>query len=441
MLNKLTAFIRSYDLIAPGDRVVCAVSGGADSVALLFGMYLLREKFGFSLAAAHFNHQLRGEESSRDEAFVRTLCDRYDIPLSVGTAPVKAGKKGLEAAAREARYAFFDTLPGKIATAHTANDNAETVLLHLVRGTGLKGLGGIAPINGRVIRPMLSVTRQEVLAFLQEYCLQYVADSSNDTDQFLRNRLRHHVMPLLEQENPRLAENMSATALSVRQDANTLSDLAAAEQAPQPSVTRLRQLPEALRSRVLEAFLKENGVREPERSHIALAESLVFSPNPSARANFPGNVTVERCYDTLRVLRKLPLPEPVQVHCPGVTPLPQWGLRLVCTETETVQKGENCFTAVPHGNIMVRSRCSGDTLRLPGGTKSLKKLFIDRKIPASQRPYIPVLADEKGILGVLGFGADLNREGAAYCFRFENMNNEEALPHVQIKNLEDSNDA
>ena len=428
MLNKLAAFIRSHDLIAPGDQIVCAVSGGADSVALLFGLYLLREKLQFELSAAHFNHQLRAEESDRDEAFVVRFCDRYDIPLFVGTAPVKAGKKGLEAAAREARYAFFATLPGKIATAHTANDNAETVLLHLVRGTGLNGLGGIAPVHGRIIRPMLSITRQEVLAFVEEYCLQFVVDSSNETDQFLRNRLRHHVMPLLEQENPRLAENLSAMALSVREDALLLTQMASENQSACPDVTRLRQMPAPLRSRALESFLKESGVREPERNHISLAESLVFSDRPSARASFPGNVTVERCYDTLQVVQDEPLPEEATVRCPGITDLPQWGLRLVCTETESAAIGENCFTAVPCGNITVRSRLPGDAIRLPGGIKSLKKLFIDRKIPASMRPYIPVLVDDMGVLGVLGIGAATGRQGRAYAFCFEKLNDEISLP-------------
>ena len=205
MLNKLLAFIRQQALICPGDQITVAVSGGADSVALLFGLYLLREKLNIELSAAHFNHGLRGQESDGDEDFVRQLCDRYDIPLTVGRGSVQSGKKGLEAAARDARYGFFATLDGKIATAHTADDNAETVLLHLIRGTGLKGLGAIAPQRGNVIRPMLSVTRQEVEAFLAEYCLTYRTDSSNETDQFLRNRLRHHVMPLLRQENPKIS--------------------------------------------------------------------------------------------------------------------------------------------------------------------------------------------------------------------------------------------
>ena len=406
MLNKLTAFIRTHHQIQPGDHVICAVSGGADSVALLFGLYLLREKLQFTLSAAHFNHQLRAEESDRDEAFVRALCDRYDIPLAVGTAPVTPGKKGLEAAARDARYGFFATLSGKIATAHTAGDNAETVLMHLVRGTGLSGLGGIAPVSGNLIRPMLGITRQEVLDFLQEYCLQFVTDSSNNTDAFLRNRLRHHVMPLLEQENPRLAENLSAMALQLRQDEAFLRE-AAAEQTTL-EVDALRQMAPALRVRILEAFLKENGVREPEYRHIAMAESLIASQKPSARAEFPGGVIVERCYGTLRVMPQCQL-EPMLLPCPGEVVLPQLGLKIICRPAERIVNTVDTFTLTVSGPVWLRSRLSGDEMRQPGGTKSLKKIYIDRKIPASQRPIVPVLADEAGVLGVYGIGANQNR--------------------------------
>lgn len=406
MLNKLTAFIRTHQQIQPGDHVICAVSGGADSVALLFGLYLLREKLQFTLSAAHFNHQLRAEESDRDEAFVRTVCDRYDIPLAVGTAPVTPGKKGLEAAARDARYSFFATLSGKIATAHTAGDNAETVLMHLVRGTGLSGLGGIAPVSGNLIRPMLGITRQEVLDFLQEYCLQFVTDSSNNTDAFLRNRLRHHVMPLLEQENPRLAENLSAMALQLRQDEAYLRQ-AASEQTTL-EVDALRQMAPALRVRILEAFLKENGVREPEYRHIAMAESLIASQKPSARAEFPGGVIVERCYGTLRIMPQCQM-SPLRLTCPGEVVLLQLGLKIICRPAEQIINTEDTFTLAVSGPVWLRSRLSGDEMRLPGGTKSLKKLFIDRKIPASQRQTVPVLADEAGVLAVYGIGANQNR--------------------------------
>lgn len=390
MLNKLEAFARRMELIQPGDTVVCAVSGGADSMALLFAMYLLKEKLGIQLEAAHFNHNLRGAESDGDEKFVREFCHRFDIPLHVGSAQVKPGQKGLEAAARDARYAFLDTLPGKIATAHTAGDNAETVLMHMIRGTGLKGLGGIAPIRGRIIRPMLSITRQEVLSFLDEYHIAYREDSSNGTDAYLRNRIRHQVMPILESENPKLAENLSAMALRLRADEAALAAMAADVPV---KISDLRQLPPAIRSRVLEKFLKESGVKEPEAEHISLAESLVFSEKPSARAQFPGGVTIWRSYD------RLVAQEEKQVTMPQLT---------VTAATELCNT-DKIFTIGEHGNITVRSRQSGDTIRLSGGTKSLKKLFIDRKIPAHLRSAVPVIADERGVIAVGGIGVNLNR--------------------------------
>ena len=415
MLNKLQKLLRQYDMVTKGDHVVCAVSGGADSVALLFGMYLLREKLGITLSAAHFNHHLRGKESDRDEAFVREFCDHYDIPLAVGEAQVVPGKKGLEAAARDARYGFFATLPGKIATAHTADDNAETVLMHLVRGTGLRGLGGIAPVNGNIIRPMLGVTRQEVLAFLQEYSLTFVEDSSNKTDVFLRNRLRHRVLPLLKEENPRLAESLSEMAMELREDASAL-EVADCN----CTVSQLQEMPTALRSRVLHRFLKENGVPEPEHSHIRAVEALVFSEKPSARADLPGGIRIGRSYDQLVRLESDPMPETVEIHPGENLQLPQWGFSVSCVWAEEIINTDRIFTVAAAGPVFLRSRQTGDSMRLNAGTCSLKKLFIDRKIPAHSRERIPVLADAQGVLGVWGIGANVDR--LALC-----------LPAVQIR--------
>jgi len=405
MQNNVLSFVRKYDLVSPGDTVICAVSGGADSVALLFCLYLLKDKLGITLEAAHFNHRLRGEESNRDEAFVAQLCDRYDIPLHIGAGNVVPGKKGLEAAARDARYGYFQTLSGKIATAHTADDNAETVLMHLVRGTGLKGLGGIAPVNGNIIRPMLGVTRQDVEGFLEEWCLSHITDSSNATDAFLRNRIRHHVMPLLKAENPKLAENLSAMALNLREDEKTLSSLA--QKDTLPTVEALKTMSPALRNRALEAFLKRSGVKEPEQSHLALAEKLVFSDKPSARAAFPGGITLARSYNTLTVLREEEPMEETLLPCPGEADLP--GYRVVCAPAEAIENTPTVFTLRPQGTMVLRCRQGGDTIRLSAGTKQLKKLFIDRKIPAAQRLRIPVLSDDRGVLGVCGIGANLDR--------------------------------
>ena len=404
MLNKLQLFITEQELVQPGEEVVCAVSGGADSVALLFALYLLKEKLQIRLSAAHFNHHLRGAESDQDQAFVEEFCSRYDIPLYKGGTAVETGPKGLEAAARDARYGFLKTLPGRIATAHTADDNAETVLLHLIRGTGLKGLGGIAPKSGKLIRPMLTVTRQDVMAFLQEWNLPHVEDQSNHTDQFLRNRLRHHVMPLLNRENPRLAENVSAMAMQLRQEEHYLSRQV--ELTDRVSV--LREMDPALRNRALESFLRQQGVKEPQREQIQLLKCLVFSNNPSARGAFPGGITIGREYDRLLRLPQQEAPETAELALESQK-LPQWKLEIHVSQAQSLEQGKTVFTVQPEGKIVVRSRLPGDRIRLPGGSKTLKKLFIDEKIPAWERPFLPVLADEKGVLAVVGIGVNLDR--------------------------------
>lgn len=423
MRNKLLKFAREQNLIAPGDTVICAVSGGADSVAMLFSMYLLREKLEITLEAAHFNHNLRGEESLRDEKFVRELCARYDIPLHVASGEIRPGKKGLEAAARDARYAFLESLPGKIATAHTADDNAETILMHLVRGTGLKGLGGIAPQRGKLIRPMLGITRREVEDFLAEWHLPHVEDSTNETDAFLRNRLRHHVMPLLQAENPRIAENLSQMALRLREDEACLSRQSSYETLPEVEI--LRTLPPAVRTRMLERFLKENGVREPEDVHIAQAEALVFSESPSASAAFPGGVTLSRQYGRLTANPTGEAFTPVTLTCPGSAEMA--GIRITCEPAGELAQSENLLTVCPAGKIFIRPRQTGDKIRLSGGSKSLKKLFIDRKIPAAVRGQIPVVCDETGILGVYSIGVNLDRAAQilpAVTIRFERIQGE-----------------
>lgn len=404
MRSKMMRFVREQGLVEPGDTLICALSGGADSVAMTFAFYLMQEELGIRLEAAHFNHHLRGEESDRDETFVRDFCRGYGIPLHLGGGQVTPKEKGLEAAARDARYAFLRSLPGKIATAHTADDNAETVLMRLIRGTGLKGLGAIAPVSGNVIRPMLAVTRQDVERFLEEWGLAHIEDSSNETDQFLRNRIRHRIMPLLQEENPKIGENLSRMALRLREDEAFLSAQAEGEL---PDVAALREMPPAIRSRYLERFLKDSGVKEPEDAHIARVEALLASDKPSAGADLPGGVTVARNYDVLEVRSSAQPLEPTVLPCPGQVTLP--GYRVTCAPAENIVNNETTFTVVPSGTLLLRSRQSGDTIALSGGTKSLKKLFIDRKIPAARRSGIPVLADEEGILAVYSIGTHRDR--------------------------------
>ncbi len=403
MVNKICAFLKRYEMVKAGDCVICAVSGGADSMALLWAMYLLKDKLQISLSAAHFNHHLRGEESNRDEAFVADFCKGYGIPLYKGEGQIVVGEKGLEAAAREARYAFLESLPGKIATAHTADDNTETLLMHLVRGTGLKGLGGISPVLGNRIRPMLTVTREEVLAFLESYHISYVEDTSNGEDAFLRNRLRHHVVPLLKQENPRLSESLTEMALQLREDEALLTTRVVDKHL---SVSSLKQMSSSERGRVLGAFLENCGVKEPQRSHIRLAEELAFSENPSAKGNFPGGVILQRKYDLLEKADQQAEMEEKILLCPGQVEYPQLGIRIVALPaTEPVQKADR-FVISAVEQIHIRSRKAGDRMTLAGGTKSLKEIFVDRKIPQAERCRIPILVCNDQVLGVWGIGGN-----------------------------------
>ena len=412
MLNKMLAAIRRYEMVQPGDTVICAVSGGADSMALLWGMWLLKEKLGITVEAAHYNHKLRAEESDNDAEFVAKFCDFHDIRLHSGSGNVVAGAKGLEAAARDARYRFLGCLNGTIATAHTADDNAETVLMHLIRGSGLRGLGGITPKSDRLIRPMLDVTRAQVEEFLNENYIRHIEDSSNATDAYLRNRLRHHVMPLLRAENPSIATGLSAAAQRIRQDAVLLDHLA--EKLDRQDVNALRDAPGPLRRRAIEGLLRENGFPEPSAEHIRQAEQVVFSENPSARVTL-GGVTLRRSYDRLCIEREQIILSTRALPREGVTFLPEIGLAVRTTAVS--EPGE--WVVCPKGDMVVRSRQSGDQLTTKGGTKSLKKRFIDRKIPQWERSAVPVIADEAGVLAVRGFGADETRKTGGPYIRIE----------------------
>ena len=270
MEQKVLQYLRENDLLRGGDDVTVALSGGADSAALLWCLRKLAPALGIRLRAAHFHHGLRGPEADRDAEFCRELCARWEIPflLGRGDAAAEAAKTGrsLEEAARVLRYAFLEqNAPGLIATAHNADDNVETLLMHLLRGTGPRGLGGIPPRRGRVIRPLLSCTRAEILALLDREGLPHVEDSSNAGDDCLRNRLRHRVIPLLRRENPKLAGTVGRTAALVRAEDACLSRLAAeaaegCRAGEGWSVSGLLALDPVLRSRILSSVLWDLGL-------------------------------------------------------------------------------------------------------------------------------------------------------------------------------------
>lgn len=436
MIQKLRALSAEYDMLPAGALVLCAVSGGADSMCLLHLLHTLAPKWGFSLRGAHFNHHLRGAESDRDEEFVRAWCAGRNIPLSLGGGDVRAeaGRtgRGIEETARALRYEFLahtaeETGAARIATAHTADDNAETLLLHLVRGSGLQGLTGIPPRRGKVVRPLLNATRAEVEAYCAAHGVAYVEDSTNADEAYTRNFLRRRVMPLLEQANPRAAEHMSAAAGRLRADHDYLNALAgqAAAQArrtPEGLVIeagQLAALPDPVASRAARQLMERaGGGKNCAAAHVDALLKLCRSGNPSGRADLPG-LTARREYGALVLTpanASAPPPPPVPVREDGRTDYGDTGWSVICRKAlgpeKNFKKTDTFYLsrAKIEGALTLRKRRTGDTIRLPGRScRSLKKLFIDEKVPRTRRDLLPILSDDAGVLAVAGFGPDVSR--------------------------------
>lgn len=435
MRDKVSAALEAL----PRDSViVCAVSGGADSVALLHCLAALAPAMGFSLCAAHFNHCLRGAESDGDAAFVQALCAQWSIPLALGRGDVKARAaetgESIEEAARVLRHQFLRAQPGLIATAHNADDQVETVLLNLLRGTGLKGLAAMAPREGRYLRPLLQVTRAEILAYLEEHGLSWREDSTNSQDGALRNRLRHHVIPLLRQENPSLAATVARSTALLRQDeaylaGETQALLRRAARDGGWDAAALSAAPAALRSRAIRQLLP---IQKPAAAHVAAVEALLADVRGSRAISLPGGVTARREYGLLR-LEQTPSPvafAPVSLFPGQQRSLPEAGLLVRLDGPVILEKKVDflstfaikCDMMEEILHLTIRPRLPGDRLRGPAGGKSLKRWMIDRKIPAARRMLLPVAADSRGVVAVYQLGCDWARRAApgepAWLLRF-----------------------
>lgn len=277
MVNKIRETIARYDMLKKDDVVVVAVSGGADSIALLHALHSLEQELGITVHTCHVNHNLRGGESMRDAQFVKDFCSSNKIPVTFFSIEVKPGKhESVEERARKLRYECFEKicneLDAVLATAHTASDNAETIFLNILRGTGTKGLCGIPPVRGNIIRPLLRCTRNEIEEYCAEKGLQYVTDSSNLSDDYTRNKLRHRLIPLLQEFNPSLFEAVSRMTSAVYDDNALLEEIAS--EAKQEAFTengfscdKLSALKRPVLCRVVSGILSENGI-EPSALRI-----------------------------------------------------------------------------------------------------------------------------------------------------------------------------
>ena len=396
----------NIDFIQRGERVLCAVSGGADSMCLLTQMMALSEPKGFAVLCAHFDHRQRGEESQRDANFVRAFCAEHAVPCFVSAYE---GERRDEAALRDARYAFLRRVAAEqncrwIATAHTADDQMETLLLNLARGSGLRGLTGIAPVQGDLLRPMLDMTRADVEAYLTEHQIPHVEDSTNAADAYARNRLRHAAVPALQSVNAQAVRHAAETAALLREDADYLDSLA--RDALDAPLESLRALPRPVRSRV---FRLRFGAGLTKR-HIEALHAFILEDTPAA-LDLPG-VRVLREQGRLRAASKRP-PLPELTLLPGQTyDLPAHGFRITVSETDTLPEIYDSFTvyrfksAEIRGKLTLTARRPGDAIRINGRgcTKRLSDLFLEAGVPASERDFVPVLRDDLGPAAVYGLG-------------------------------------
>jgi len=438
----LSETVAKYQMLAIGDHILAAVSGGADSVALLYGLLELQEHFSLAISVCHINHNLRGEDARADADFVRQLCLELNLPLFLYSKKIERDGLSLEEAARRLRYTLlFKAAKGckakKIALGHNLNDNAETLLLRLCRGTGLSGLRGILPVrdeNGfTLIRPLIETDRSDIEAFLKAKCIPYRTDFSNFDKNFSRNRIRHDVMPVLKKINSQAPLMITQSALLLREDDELLESLSAdilkrcltregclhsvqerrlhSVQEKRLHIPVLLEAPKALRRRVIRAALNQE--RDISRVHISQIESLLEGQS-NKETHLPSGIRVRREYDYLLFYSgtqanfdafcfDIPLDTPVYIPALGchlLAAVKTYSITFLINSQEMCTKYFN-YDKIS-GSLQLRSRQTGDRIAISGvGRKKLKTEFSDRKIPKAQRDSIPLLAVGSDILWIM----------------------------------------
>ena len=427
MNNKALKTAESYGMFLGVDKIIVGLSGGADSVALLHFLYKQKEEFGFELSAAHVNHLLRGEESERDEQFVRELCDKMGIPIDVLRIDIDAESKnrgiGQEECGRQVRYEFFHSLSNEntfIATAHTLSDCFETVLLNITRGTGIHGLCGIPAVRGNIIRPLIDCTRQEIEQYCADNGLQFVNDSSNFSRDYNRNVVRLDIVPRLLEINPslykvvlRMIRNNTADDEYLHSVALQVADNARADDGFDVDI--IISAPDAIRLRAISIIANECCGVILEDVHLVAVDALMR--NGGGKVDLPQKNTCivkngKLFFNVLDEQKTANFSCDMELYITQ-TPLGEAEVSLITAEEfeknykKTKKYLKNAFDYDKiSGKLIFRNRIFGDEICLSGRkcTKSLKKLFNEAKIPTAERSRILMLCDSKGIVWIDGFG-------------------------------------
>ncbi len=416
--KRIREYIIKYNMINKGDGVILGLSGGPDSVCLFFVLLELKAEYDLKITAVHVNHCIRGQEADNDQLFVQKMCEEHGVPLKeyridIPTLVEETGRS-VEEEARIARYRAFDEEAEelskeinhevKIAIAHNADDNAETVLFHMARGAGLDGVCGIAPKRGNIIRPLIGVPKKDILSVLEENKILYCIDSTNHEVEYDRNRIRHNIMPELNKVNDRALEHISQMTEKLAEVAEYISlEARGLLQIAQAGDGKLRKraiatAPRVIASQALKEYLSDY---MPDRKDVSAVhvESILdlLNSDGERKIQLPYKKTLIISYEELYVIDE-----------EKTSPKPIFNFREFDFEegmkypTDSYTKWFDCDRIM--ANIVIRTRAEGDYLIIDsvGNHKSIQDYFVDEKIPRHMRDTVPLVCDGSHVMWVVG---------------------------------------
>lgn len=437
MENSVLKAIEDFSLLDGSKSITVALSGGADSMALLYVLHSLKDELEIELSAAHLNHMIRGEEAFRDEEFVKEQCEILGVPLyteRIDVPKIAAFKKiSTELAAREARYEFLKRVSkGSVATAHTASDNLETIIYNLTRGTALKGLCGIPPKRDRFIRPLILSTRAQIEEYCEQNNIPFVTDSTNLTDEYTRNNIRHNVIPVLKGINPSVEKAAIRTATALSEDDAFLEELAQkfiCDNAANGGLKVSNMPSSAVFKRAIKQFANmENSELSLDSYHIG---EIIKISEKGGKTSLPLSMLAIVENGILRFLKE------------GETDLQkQFYVETQVKANDLFNNGEKINNLLLNnlldcdkimGKSVLRTRQSGDKIRLSGRncTKTLTKLMSELNIPINERDKLPLIADDNGVIWIYGIGV------AARCAVTKKTKQIMIIKASDVKNIKD----
>ena len=436
MGTKIYDTIKTHKMINQNEEITVALSGGADSVVLLHSLISLKNHLNpAEISAVHINHNLRGEAAEADQNFVINLCKKWNINLEIFQTDVNhlaaTLKIGIEEAGRQARYSIFNKIPNKVALGHNSDDVSETIIMNLCRGAGLRGLCGIPPINGKIIRPLIETSRVEIEAYIKKYNLEHITDQSNFSNDYTRNRIRNQIIPAIESAiNPKARQTISKNAALMRDDEDFLNQQAQqalkncriqpyyTDEISRLDITKLTALHKALARRVIRLAIFDIRQKDENisKAHIEAILNLVAGETGKT-AHLP-DITAQKSYNLLILQKHKQEPKgfcyPIKLG--DTLNIPEIGKNATFSKFPSEFNAKYCTKAfecdMVSGDFFIRTRQPGDKIILSGKngnfTKKLQDYFTDLKIPKHERDSIPLLAKENEIICILTKNGRIN---------------------------------